>query len=307
MGKVARQTLPRGKHLAQQQFFYGGQAVLEGVMIRGQNNFSVSARGPDGEIFSTTHSIPSIYTGFLRRIPFIRGTITLFEMLVMGVRALSYSANVAAGGNEAPISRWTIAITIATSLCFGLGLFFILPLILVQQGFDRFISNSILSNLTEGILRLAIFLLYIKLIGMMSDIRRVFAYHAAEHMTVHAKEAQQPLEIRNIRRFSAAHPRCGTAFLLTVMIVSIIVFTLVGTPSIEWRLASRIVLIPIIAGVSYEVIRISGKHPNNKFVKFLTAPSLALQAMTTRPPDDDQIEVAISAMNKAIDADQDNV
>ena len=293
--------------MAEQQHFYGGQAVLEGVMIRGKRNFSVAARSPEGDICSVAHAIPSIYTGRWRRIPLIRGTIVLVEMLVMGVKALAYSANIAAGGQEAPISRWAVATTIAISLVFGLGLFFVLPLIAVDRGFDRFIENSVLSNLVEGALRLVIFLIYIKLIGLMGDIRRVFAYHAAEHMTVHAKEAQLPLETEYVRRFPAAHPRCGTAFLLTVMIVSIILFTVLGTPSLQWRLVSRIVLIPVIAGISYEVIRFSGAHAGNSLVKVLMAPSLALQAMTTRPPDDDQIEVAISAMQRAIEADETGV
>ncbi len=290
--------------MAQQKFFYGGQAVIEGVMIRGQRAFSVAARNPEGEICAISHSIPSLYTGPWRRVPLVRGTIVLLEMLVMGIQALTYSANVAAGGGEDPISKRAIAVTIALSLSFGVALFFVLPLVVVERGVDRFTDSSVLSNLAEGVLRLIIFLAYIKLIGLMRDIRRVFAYHAAEHMTVHAQEAQVPLDTSHIRRFPAAHPRCGTAFLLTVMVVAIIVFTLLGTPSLQWRLLSRILLIPVIAGLSYEIIRFSGAHAGNRLVKLFMAPSLALQALTTRPPDDDQIEVAISAMQTAISADQ---
>ena len=290
--------------MAQQQFFYGGQAVIEGVMIRGRRVFSVAARSPEGEICTIAHSIPSLYTGPWRRVPLVRGTIVLLEMLVMGIQALTYSANVAAGGGETPISKWTIALTIALSLGFGIALFFVFPLLVVERAVDRFTDSSIVSNLAEGVLRLIIFLAYIKLIGLMRDIRRVFAYHAAEHMTVHAQEAQVPLDTSHIRRFPRAHPRCGTAFLLTVMVVAIIVFTMLGTPSLQWRLLSRILLIPVIAGLSYEVIRFSGAHAGSRLVKLFMAPSLALQALTTRPPDDDQIEVAISAMQTAISADQ---
>ena len=168
---------------------------------------------------------------------------------------------------------------------------------------DRFTDNSILSNLGEGVLRLAIFFAYLLLVGLMPSIRRVFAYHAAEHMSVHAHEASLPLDNEHVRMFPAAHPRCGTAFLLTVMIVSIIVFAMLGTPDLPLRIASRIVLIPFIAGIAYEVIRFNGRHSANALVRMLTVPSLLLQKLTTRPPNDDQIEVAITAMNAAIEGD----
>ncbi len=290
--------------MAQEQFPYGGQALIEGVMIRGRQSYSIAARRPTGDIFTLSYPIPNWYVGRWRRVPFVRGTLVLLETLVMGMRALVLSAHIAAGGDESPVAKWAIALTIVPSLAFGIALFFVVPLLTVEAGVDRFVDSSILSNVTEGVVRLAIFLAYVKLIGLMHEIRRVFAYHAAEHMTVHAQEANVPLETPNIRQFSAAHPRCGTAFLLVVMLVAIVVFALVGTDPFWWRVLSRIVLLPVIAGISYEVIRFSGAHRTNALVKLIMAPSLMLQAMTTRPPDDDQIEVAIAAMQTAISADQ---
>ena len=284
---------------------YGGQAVIEGVMIRGQHVYSVAARHPDGSIRTVLRPVPTWAVNRWRRVPFIRGVLVLSERLAIGMRALTYSAQVAAGEeeDEQPLPAWSLALTIATSLVLGIGLFFILPLIITHNVIDRFTDNSILSNLGEGVLRLAIFFAYLLLVGLMPSIRRVFAYHAAEHMSVHAHEASLPLDNEHVRMFPAAHPRCGTAFLLTVMIVSIIVFAMLGTPDLPLRIASRIVLIPFIAGIAYEVIRFNGRHSANALVRMLTVPSLLLQKLTTRPPDDDQIEVAITAMNAAIEGD----
>ena len=284
---------------------YGGQAVIEGVMIRGRHVYSIAARHPDGSIHTTTRPVPDWSTNRWRRIPFVRGTLVLGESLVIGMRALTYSAQVAAGEEEddEPIPAWTMALTLAFSLGLGITLFFIAPLLITHNGVDRFIDNSILSNVAEGVFRLGIFFAYLLLIGLMPQIRRVFAYHAAEHMSVHTHEASLPLDNEHVRMFPAAHPRCGTAFLLTVMIVSIIVFATLGTPDLPLRIASRIVLIPVIAGISYEVIRYNARHSANTLVRMLTVPSLLLQSLTTRPPDDDQIEVAIKAMNTAIEGD----
>ena len=222
--------------------------------------------------------------------------------------ALTYSARVSAGEEaQEYLGKATMAAMIAFSLGVGIALFFLAPLLIVELGVDRYTSSSIVSNFSEGLIRLAIFGLYLKLISLMPDIRRVFAYHAAEHMTVHAHEAKLELNTANVRKFGAAHPRCGTAFLLTVMFVSILVFALLGTPDLPLRLASRIILIPFIAGVSYEIIRFSGVHEHNPLVKLLVYPSMALQKMTTRPPDDGMIEVAITAMETAISADQEPI
>ena len=287
-------------------FVYGGQAVIEGVMIRGQRIYSVAARRPNGEISTMISPVPKWGATRWRRVPFVRGTLVLAESLVIGMKALTYSAQVAAGEEEddQPIPRWTIALTLLVSLSLAVGLFFVTPLLLVHSGVDRFTDSAIISNVAEGVLRLGIFLGYIVLVGLMPSIRRVFAYHAAEHMTVHAHEAELPLETANVRQFPAAHPRCGTAFLLTVMLVSIVVFALLGKPDLPLRIASRVVLIPVIAGVSYELIRYSAAHGSNLLVRMLMSPSLALQALTTRPPDDAQIEVAITAMESAIAGDR---
>lgn len=228
------------------------------------------------------------------------------ESLTNGVRALTYSARVAMGeqGGDRPMSAWAVALTLSVSLVLAVGLFFLLPLLVVQSAVDRFTDSSLLSNLAEGLVRLLIFLGYLVLVGLLRDIRRVFAYHAAEHMTIHAHEAQLPLEPSSVRRFPAAHPRCGTAFLLMVMLVSILVFAVLGKPELPLRIASRIVLIPVIAGISYELIRFSAAHTTNALVQVITAPNLLLQSLTTRPPDDAQIEVAISAMKTVLSADE---
>ena len=275
-------------------------------MIRGRRVYSIAARHPAGSIKTVVRPVPSWSVNRWRRVPFIRGTLVLSESLVVGMRALTWSAQVASGENEddeQPIPPAALAVTLALSLSLGVGLFFVLPLLITAGFVDRFTDNSILSNTAEGALRLLIFFLYLGLIGMMPSVKRVFGYHAAEHMAVHAHEANLPLEGPNVRRFPAAHPRCGTAFLLTVMIVSIIVFAFLGTPDLPWRIASRIVLIPVIAGVSYEIIRLNAAYGANAIVRAMSLPSLALQSFTTRPPDDGQIEVAIAAMTAAIEAD----
>lgn len=289
---------------------YGGQAVIEGVMIRGVHVYSVAARHPDGSIRTLLKPVPNWAVNKWRKIPFVRGTLVLAESLTIGMRALTYSAQIAAGEDEEedePLPAWSLALTIALSLGLGVSLFFILPLVLTHNLIDRYIDSSILSNLGEGVLRLLIFFAYLGLVGLMPSIKRVFAYHAAEHMSVHTHEAQLPLDNEHVRMFPAAHPRCGTAFLLTVMLVSILVFALMGTPDLPIRIASRIVFIPVIAGISYEVIRFNAKHSANMLVRAGTVPSLLLQRLTTRKPDDDQIEVAITAMNAAIQGDLDAI
>jgi hypothetical protein len=188
-------------------------------------------------------------------------------------------------------------------MAFAIGLFFLLPLF-VSAVFERFVESGLLSNIVEGTVRLGVFLLYVWGIGYIPDIRRVFAYHGAEHMTVKAHEAGDPLEIGPIRKYSTAHPRCGTAFLLVVMVMAIFVFALLGRPPLVWLILSRVVLLPVIAALAYEIIRFSGAHQGNPLVRLITGPSLALQALTTRQPEDDQIEVAIHAMNLAMAADE---
>ena len=282
---------------------YGGQAVIEGVMIRGQNNVTTSVRNPQGKIQTRVKPIGDIFTGKPRRFPLIRGILALAETLYLGMDSLSYSASVSDGESDEEISKLSIASMIGFSVLIAIALFFLLPLI-ASKPFEGLFGSDIISNVVEGVLRLVIFVLYIFGIGLMSDIRRVYMYHGAEHMTVHAMEKGDPLVVAEIRKYPTAHPRCGTAFLLTVMIIAIIVFTLVPRDPFWMVIISRIVLIPVIASLSYEVIRLSGKYSQNFMVSLIMAPSLWLQKLTTRQPDDAQIEVAISAMTAAVEADK---
>ena len=298
--------MDKGQPQAQRRFVYGGQAVIEGVMIRGRDHYSLAVRKLNGDITTVSSRLSTLYTGRLRSIPLIRGVIVLLETLVIGIQALSRSANIALEEEGQELSGWSMAFMLAISLTLGVGLFFIAPLFAIRS-LDSFIASDELSNLMEGILRLAVFLAYILLIGRLPDIKRVFAYHGAEHMTVHAHEHNLPLDVEHVRMFPTAHNRCGTAFLLVVMVVAIAVFTFVGRPSLPISVASRIVLVPIIASISYEIIRLSGAHAANPLVKFIVYPSLALQSLTTRKPDDAQIEVAIHAMEHAIAIDEGTV
>ena len=295
--------MEKGQTSVEKRVSYGGQAVIEGVMIRGRDHYSLAVRRPNGEIATSSTRLSALYTGRLRNIPLVRGVIVLIETLVIGIEALSRSANIALEEEGQELSRWAMASMLIVSLSIGVGLFFIAPLLAIRS-LDSFFASDAASNLVEGILRLSMFVAYLFVIGRLADIKRVFAYHGAEHMTVHAHEHDVPLEVDHVRSFSTAHNRCGTAFLLMVMVVAIIVFTFVGRPSLPISIASRIVLVPLIAAISYEIIRFSGAHAGNLLVKAIVYPSLALQALTTRKPDDEQIEVAIHAMKHAIAVDQ---
>lgn len=290
----------------QSSFAYGGQAVIEGVMIRGRNHFSLAVRRQDGSITHVHQPLNPLFTGRIRRFPLIRGGAVLIETLVLGVKALHHSANMAMldqkGESEGEMSGWAMGVTLGVSLTLGIGIFFILPLLLVKL-IDSAVASDLLSNVIEGLLRLAILVAYIGGIGFIRDIRRVYAYHGAEHMAVHAHEAGLPLNLANVRKFGTPHPRCGTAFLLTVVLVSIVVFAFLGRPDFEWRIFSRIALLPVVAGISYEIIRFSGAHQTWLIARAMALPGLLLQSLTTRQPDDAQIEVAITAMEAAIAAD----
>ena len=283
---------------------YGGQAVIEGVLIRGQSCSTVAVRRPDGTIALRADPIGTLFTGRLRKMPLVRGVLALVESLTLGMRALIYSANVGMELEGEEIGKGTVSGILAFSLLFSLGLFFLLPVVTSELLGKALGASDIVSNLAEGIIRLAIFLGYIVLIGRMEQIRRVFMYHGAEHMTVHAQEYLQPLDVASVRNYPTAHPRCGTAFLLFVVVLAIFVFTLVGRDPLWWLLTSRIVLVPVIAGLAYEAIRFSWSHGDNPIVRLIAAPSLALQALTTRQPDDDQIEIAIAAMKHALEGDE---
>ena len=276
---------------------------------------AVAVRRPNGAIATHLRPLSTLYTGALRRLPLVRGVITLVETLSLGMRALSYSSSVSLEDPEADpdseveseeLSKGALASMLLVSFSFAILLFFLLPLF-ASRPLEGVFGNDILSNVAEGAIRLIVFIAYIWVIGRMSEIRRVFMYHGAEHMTVHAQERGDPLEIEAIRRYSPAHPRCGTAFLLTVMVVAILVFVFVPREPLWWLVASRIVFIPLIAAVAYEVIRLSGRYEDNPLVSLISAPNLLLQKLTTRWPDDDQIEVAVAAMETALEADRETV
>ena len=291
----------------QTRFTYGGQAVIEGVMIRGRRFLSLAVRGQDGRIFYHSEPLNSLFTGGVRRIPLVRGVVVLMETLLLGMKALNKSASMAAvdgqDGGDQELSGWFMAGTIALSLSLGIGIFLLGPLLIVRT-LDPFIASDQLSNLVEGAIRLVFLVAYVGGIGLFRDIKRVFAYHGAEHMAVHTYEAGLPLIVENVRKFATPHPRCGTAFLLTVLLVSILVFALFPRPPLEWRIISRIALIPLVAGISYEIIRYAGAHQQGLIGRAVAGPGLLLQRLTTRVPDDAQIEVAIRAMEGAVAADE---
>lgn len=288
--------------MGSQPFNYGGQAIIEGVMIRGQKNVAMAVRRPNGSVTLHSEPLPQIYTAPLRRIPFVRGILVLAESLVLGTRALMYSANVALEQEGTEISPATTWIMIAGALAFVIGLFFLVPLFLAGL-LERFLNSPLLSHLVEGIIRLGFFIVYILGIGFIPDIRRVFSYHGAEHKAVNAHEAGADLAVEAIKRYSTAHVRCGTSFLLIVLVLAILVFGILGQPPIAVRIASRVVLIPVIAAIGYEIIRFGGAHAMNSLVRALLSPGLALQSLTTREPDDQQIEVALCALKEAMRLD----
>jgi len=278
--------------------YYGGQAVLEGVMMRGRKWMAVAVRAPGGQIVVRSERLPDhLYSGFIGRTAFIRGLTMLWDSLGLGMKALMFSADVATEGERAEMSkpvRWS---TMAVALVFGIGLFFVTPVMIGSLAQDV-TSSGLAAHLVEALVRLALLAAYVGLIGLLPDVRRVYAYHGAEHMTIHAFEAGDPLVAERIKRYSPAHPRCGTAFLLLVVAISIAVFAVVGTPSLPLRVLSRILLIPVIAGLAYEVLRFGGAHVEHPLVRLLVAPGLALQTLTTRYPDEQQIEVAVAAFSE---------
>ena len=285
-----------------QKIIYGGQAVIEGVMIRGMHIVSVAVRNPQGAISTHTEPINSWFNSFIRKIPFIRGVLVMAETLAIGMKALTYSANVAAGEDE-EFGKGSIILMLVLSLSFAIGFFFLLP-VFASKGFESLVDSNLLANILEGVIRLILFLLYVIIIGRTEDIRRVFMYHGAEHMAVHAYENGEKLTTESVSKYPTAHPRCGTAFLLVVMLVAIVVFAFIPRDPLWWLITSRIVLIPAIAAASYEAIRLSGVYSGNPLLKVISVPGLVLQRLTTRQPEPDQIEVAIVAMQEAINHDE---
>jgi len=285
-------------------FFYGGQALIEGVMMRGQTTVAMSVRQPSGEIRTFSEALPAALSrGRWTKIPFVRGVFVLYETLVLGTRMLMRSAAIAAEGEDIEISRTTLVVSMVVSLSFAVALFFVLPLVL--SGLVGHAGGDVGANLAEGAFRLALFIGYIALIGSMGDIRRVFAYHGAEHKAISAHEADRPLTPDEVDRFSTAHTRCGTTFILIVVVISIFFFTLIprtGVPLVL-LLLSRIALIPVIAAVAYELVRFGASHYGNRVVRAVYQPGLWLQSLTTRPPDHSMLEVSIASLSSCLASD----
>ena len=286
--------------------YYGGQAVLEGVMIRGPEHMAVAVRNPKGQIVRHSEKLATLYTGRARRIAFVRGVVVLWETMALGMRALSFSSRIAMeeeddAGEPVEFPATVFWGSMVVAMLFMVGIFFAGPILIANLleavGASRFIIVAV-----EGVLRLGFFVGYIALIGLLPDIRRVFQYHGAEHMTIHAYEAGSALTIENVRPFPKEHTRCGTSFLLVVVVVALLtffVFDLAVDRGILIRTTSRIVFIPFVAGLAYEILRIGARFGGNWFVHAMFMPNIALQALTTKIPDDSQIEVAIASFETA--------
>ena len=275
---------------------YGGQALIEGVMMRGSHFVAAAIRTPSGEIFTQSEDLSGIYQSKIKNIPLIRGFILLWDSLILGTRYLTIAANMQAGSDE-KIEGPAFYITMLVSLAIAVGLFFVLPAAIGQWIAGMMKWNSWWSNLLEGFIRLFLIIGYIWSVGKIPDIQRVFSYHGAEHKTINAFEAGAELTPASVMQYSLEHPRCGTAFLLTIALLSIIFFALLGPLPILWRLVSRVLLIPVLVGLSYEYIRWTSNHLESPFVRLLIRPNLALQHLTTRQPDLGMLEVAIAAFN----------
>ena len=282
---------------------YGGQAVIEGVMMRGQKAFAVAMRAPDGSIVTHTEKLANLYRSRITKIPFLRGGILLWDALGLGMRALTLSANTQTGEDE-KLEGPALYLTLGLSLAFGIGLFFLLPAGIGGAAEHYLGWSPWLNNLVEGILRLLLLIAYIWAISFMPDVRRLFMYHGAEHKTINAYEAGAELNPETVAKYPIEHARCGTAFLLTLVLLSILVFTALGPMPMLWRLATRILFIPLLAGLAVEYIRWTANHLKNPLVQLLIKPNLALQHLTTRTPDLSMLEVAIESFQSMRKAEQ---
>jgi uncharacterized protein YqhQ len=284
-------------------FTYGGQALIEGVLMRGRDAIAVALRHPDGQIVYATERLDSGFHGTRwSKWPLVRGLVVLYETLVVGTRWLVRSANVQAQEEGVELGRGSVALMLGLTLVAGVGIFFLLPL-LVATVTAANVENGLVQHLIEGLVRVGIFLGYLALIGRAPDIARVFQYHGAEHMTIHALEAGDPLTVDAVRKYPTAHQRCGTEFLVVVILLSIIAFSVVGRQDPLVMVGSRVLLIPVIASVGYEILRFGARHRANPLVKVLLYPGLIVQMITTKQPSDDMIEVAIVSMEQALEAD----
>ncbi|MDX2160450.1 MAG: DUF1385 domain-containing protein [bacterium] len=297
------------ENAAPRQFSYGGQAVIEGVMMRGAHIAAIAVRDPQGNI--VVHEQPlnaTLYRGRIAKTPFLRGLVGLWDALGLGTRALLWSADVAVKAEDENIS-FTGPVgyaTLAVSLLIGVGIFFLLPTT-AATGIEQLFGlqgSPFLVNLIEGVIQLALIVGYMWLIGRLDDVKRLFGYHGAEHKTINAYEAGAELVPEVVAKYPIEHPRCGTAFLLTVAFVGVLVFSLLGRPPFLLLILSRVILIPVIAGIAYEVIRFTAKNIDHPLVRIIVVPNLALQHLTTRTPDLSMIEVAITAFKRVLEAEQ---
>lgn len=293
----------------------GGQAVIEGVMMKGPEKIATCVRKPDGEIVSEVLSVGKVRKNKILKLPIIRGCVNFFDSMITGVKALMFSAkffDVDEDGQEikeepSKFEKWleeklgsekmmnvVIYFSVILSLFFSVGLFILLPGA-IGEFIRHFVNNNYIVTLAEGIVRISIFILYLALVSQMKDIKRVFMYHGAEHKSIHCYEHGEELTVENVRRHTRLHPRCGTSFLLIVMVVSIIVFFFIPKMHFLLRLLLRLALLPVVAGISYEIIKYAGRH-DNRFTRIISAPGMWFQYITTREPDDSQIEVAIASL-----------
>jgi uncharacterized protein YqhQ len=278
----------------------GGQAIIEGVMMRHGNKIASAVRTPDkGIAIQELYYVPITKRYKLLGLAFIRGSVTLLEMLVIGMKSLLFSAETALTEDEIKPKGWELTLSIIISFTVALFFFIVVPAFCFSR-LKIVISNVLLLNLLEGFIRLGVFVCFLGATLLMEDMKRVFMYHGAEHKTVFAWEDGKELTVENVKKYSTRHPRCGTSFVLVVMIISILVFSLLGRPDFLHRVLYKLMLLPVVAGISYEIIRFTGKYRGLKWVQFMSWPGLMLQKITTREPTDDQIEIAIVAMEKVI-------
>jgi uncharacterized protein YqhQ len=273
---------------------YGGQALIEGVMMRGQKVCAIAARAPDQSIVVERQELNKVYRSWLAKVPFFRGLLMLGDALVLGMRALTFSVNLQADEDE-KVEGLPMILTLLFSLATGIALFFLLPAGIAYFFEVNFGLAGIGISIVEGLVRLLLLIGYIWVIGFMPEIARVYGYHGAEHKTINAFEAGAPITVESVARQSREHPRCGTSFLLTVVVFSILIFSLLGPMPILLRLASRVILVPFLAMLSYEYIRLVAKFQKSRLIRALISPNLALQRLTTREPDPEMLEVAIAA------------
>lgn len=283
---------------------YGGQAVMEGVLMRGKRNVAMAVRAPSGEIVTYEEELPNLYRSKWMKIPFIRGVIGLWDSLNLGTRLLTKSANLASGEEE-QLEGAALVGTVLLSLVLGVGIFFVLPAFLAGLA-EKFLNlSSWWSNMLEGLLRLVILISYLSIMGRIPEIQRVFSYHGAEHKTINAFEAGVEMTPEAVAKQTIMHPRCGTSFILTLVLLSVLIFTLLGPLPLHWRLISRILMLPLVSGIAYEYIRFAANWMDKSaFVRWLSQPNLWLQKLTTREPSIDMLEVSIKAFTLMLEGEK---